>query len=62
MAVPTTAKRATQRGNGVTGAVADAVSGVVKTAARTAGKTAGAVARATRPPRASAPSKAKSAR
>jgi diacylglycerol O-acyltransferase / wax synthase len=61
-AVRATTKRATQRGNGVTGAVADAVSGVVKTAARTAGKTAGAVARATRPPRASAPSKAKSAR
>ncbi len=61
------AVRATsRRGQGVTGAVADAVGGVVKTATRAAGrsasKTAGAVARATKPPRASAPSKAKRAR
>lgn len=59
----TTTKR---RSNGVSGAVADAVSGVVKTATRaatsTAAKTAGAVARATKPPRASAPSKTKAAR
>jgi diacylglycerol O-acyltransferase len=61
-AVRATTKRGSKGGNGVTGAVADAVSGVVKTAARTAGKTAGAVARATRPPRASAPSRPKRAR
>jgi diacylglycerol O-acyltransferase len=69
-AVRATTQRSTRRGNGVTGAVADAVSGVVKSATRaatsavtsTAGKTAGAVARATRPPRASAPSRQKRAR
>lgn len=61
-AVRATTRRATKGANGVTGAVADAVSGVVKTATRTASQTAGAVARATRPPRASAPSKGKPAR
>jgi hypothetical protein len=65
-AVRATTKRATRGGNGVTGAVADAVGGVVKTATRaatsTAAKTASAVARATKPPRASAPSRPKRAR
>jgi diacylglycerol O-acyltransferase / wax synthase len=65
-AVRATAKRATRGGNGVTGAVAGAVGGVVKTATRvatgTAATAAGAVARATKPPRASAPSKTKPAR
>jgi WS/DGAT/MGAT family acyltransferase len=65
-AVRATTKRATRAGNGVTDAVADAVGGVVKTATRaatsTAAKTASAVARATKPPRASAPSKTRAAR
>jgi diacylglycerol O-acyltransferase len=62
----TTRRAAPKRGNGVTGAVADAVSGAVQTATRaatrTASQTAGAVARATRPPRASAPAKPRRAR
>ena len=71
-AVQSAVRATTKRGNGattvtgMTGAVADAVGGVVKTATRaatsTAAKTASAVARATKPPRASAPSKAKAAR
>jgi diacylglycerol O-acyltransferase len=66
-AVRGTARRAApKRSKGMTGAVADAVSDAVQTATRaatrTASQTADAVARATRPPRASAPAKPRRAR